>query len=147
MTTKTDEQERAKFEKAMRMGGYKNFHLIDDSFKDPEIDAAWLGWKLHALQKQPISVDALAQEIRRVDGQHTLGAGALAEALMPFIQNALQSQDREDAADPLQGAADWLSKATPNMQAVQLAGLLLIGFNRAERLLAHARRRIEGEGK
>ena len=38
---------------------------------------------------QPVStapdVDALAQEIRRVDGQHKLGAGALAEALMPFL--------------------------------------------------------------
>lgn len=32
-----------------------------------------------------LSVDALAQEIRRVDGSHSLGAGALAEALMPFL--------------------------------------------------------------
>jgi hypothetical protein len=32
-----------------------------------------------------VSVDALAQEIRRVDGRHTLGAGALAEALLPFL--------------------------------------------------------------
>jgi hypothetical protein len=31
-------------------------------------------------------VDALAQEIRRVDGAHKLGAGALAEALMPFLR-------------------------------------------------------------
>ena len=30
-------------------------------------------------------VDALAQEIRRVDGNHKLGAGTLAEALMPFL--------------------------------------------------------------
>jgi len=30
-------------------------------------------------------VDDLAQEIRRVDGNHSLGAGALAEALMPFL--------------------------------------------------------------
>jgi hypothetical protein len=30
-------------------------------------------------------VDALAQEIRRVDGSNSLGAGALAEALMPFV--------------------------------------------------------------
>ena len=36
-----------------------------------------------------ITVDDLAQEIRRVDGGHTLGAGALAEALMPFIRSAL----------------------------------------------------------
>ena len=32
-----------------------------------------------------LAVDALAQEIRRVDGNYSLGAGALAEALMPFL--------------------------------------------------------------
>lgn len=32
-----------------------------------------------------LHVDALAQEIRRVDGRHNMGAGALAEALMPFL--------------------------------------------------------------
>lgn len=31
------------------------------------------------------TVDDLAQEIRRVDGNHALGAGALAEALLPFV--------------------------------------------------------------
>ena len=33
-----------------------------------------------------LDVDALAAEIRRVDGSNSLGAGALAEALMPFIK-------------------------------------------------------------
>lgn len=33
-----------------------------------------------------LDIDALAQEIRRVDGNHDLGAGALAEALMPFLK-------------------------------------------------------------
>jgi len=32
-----------------------------------------------------MTVDELAQEIRRVDGDNILGAGALAEALMPFF--------------------------------------------------------------
>lgn len=41
-----------------------------------------------------ITVDALAQEIRRVDGNHSLGAGALAEALMPFLTAALSDQER-----------------------------------------------------
>jgi gas vesicle protein len=36
-----------------------------------------------------VTVDGLAAEIRRVDGNHSLGAGALAEALMPFILAAL----------------------------------------------------------
>lgn len=35
-----------------------------------------------------MDVDDLAQEIRRVDGNNSLGAGALAEALMPFIERA-----------------------------------------------------------
>lgn len=38
-----------------------------------------------------ITVDDLAQEIRRVDGDHSLGAGALAEALMPFLSAQAQS--------------------------------------------------------
>ena len=32
-----------------------------------------------------IAIDRLAQEIRRVDGSNSLGAAALAEALMPFV--------------------------------------------------------------
>lgn len=41
-----------------------------------------------------ITVDTLAQEIRRVDGNHSLGAGALAEALMPFLA-ALAAQTQQ----------------------------------------------------
>jgi hypothetical protein len=37
-------------------------------------------------------VDELAQEIRRVDGSHSMGAGALAEALIPFIERAAKRQ-------------------------------------------------------
>lgn len=40
---------------------------------------------LPGTRKPEPDVDALAQEIRRVDGSHSLGAGALAEALMPFL--------------------------------------------------------------
>lgn len=35
-----------------------------------------------------MTIDELANEIRRVDGNHSLGAGALAEALMPFLLSA-----------------------------------------------------------
>lgn len=38
-----------------------------------------------------LTIDALAQEIRRVDGKHSLGAGALAEAILPFIARAIAS--------------------------------------------------------
>lgn len=45
----------------------------------------------------PSLTDALAQEIRRVDGAHKLGAGGLAEALMPFIE-AVRAEERAKAA-------------------------------------------------
>lgn len=38
-------------------------------------------------------VDALANEIRRLNGNNDMGAGALAEALMPFIQRQLPAQE------------------------------------------------------
>lgn len=41
---------------------------------------------------QLIDVDALANEIRRVDGNHSLGAGALAEALLPFLTSAISKE-------------------------------------------------------
>ncbi|MBY3155229.1 hypothetical protein HFO56_23180 [Rhizobium laguerreae] len=44
---------------------------------------------LAAPPKPPLTVDDLAQEIRRVGGNHSLGAGALAEALMPFLRKSV----------------------------------------------------------
>lgn len=41
-----------------------------------------------------VDIDALAQEIRRVDGSHRLGAGQLAEALAPYL-SALTAAPRE----------------------------------------------------
>lgn len=41
-----------------------------------------------------MTVDDLAQEIRRVDGNNSLGAGALAEALMPFIVSIAEEAAR-----------------------------------------------------
>lgn len=47
------------------------------------------GWRMSDNAPTPelvaLLADELAQEIRRVNGSHTLGAGALAEALAPFI--------------------------------------------------------------
>lgn len=39
----------------------------------------------------PLDVDRLAQHIRFVDGEHKLGAGALAESLLPFIESELRT--------------------------------------------------------
>lgn len=52
-----------------------------------------------------LDVDALAQETRRVDGNHDLGAGALAEALMPFLSAHAAHPDayRQGA----EGRDDW----------------------------------------
>lgn len=43
-----------------------------------------------------VPVDDLAQEIRRVDGNHDLGAGALAEALLPFLSRFTAAHAREE---------------------------------------------------
>lgn len=41
-----------------------------------------------------LDVDALAQEIRRVDGSNSLGAGALAEELIPFIVSRISARQQ-----------------------------------------------------
>ncbi|MCZ7862667.1 hypothetical protein O9X98_14930 [Agrobacterium salinitolerans] len=43
--------------------------------------------------KPALDVDTLSQEIRRVDGNHSLGAGALAEALIPFLRTVDTSKE------------------------------------------------------
>jgi hypothetical protein len=72
--------------------------------------------------QQPI--DDLAQAIRLVDGSHTLGAGALAEALMPFI---LARFGTLPAAEPSQsgsaGEAELLDEA---------AGIAMGGWHSVE---------------
>ena len=40
----------------------------------------------------------------------------------------------EDAADPLQGAANWLAEAHGQFSPIMLAGCLMIGYTRAKRL-------------
>jgi len=50
-------------------------------------------------ERAPLDVDLLAQEIRRVDGSHSLGAAQLAEALLPFLRASVVS-----ALSPYQSA-------------------------------------------
>jgi hypothetical protein len=59
-----------------------------------------------------LDVDALAQEIRRVDGNNSLGAGALAEALMPFLSalpasESLSAQSAQPQAGEPVGAFEY----------------------------------------
>lgn len=61
-----------------------------------------------------LTVDDLAQEIRRVDGNHSLGAGALAEALMPFFNaygDAKAEHARSSAMEEAATACDRLTTA------------------------------------
>lgn len=53
-----------------------------------------------------MQVDDLAQEIRRVDGNHSLGAGALAKALMPFITAYLSARSAADIGALVAGITD-----------------------------------------
>lgn len=54
----------------------------------------------------PLTIDTLAQEIRRVDGNHSLGAGALAEAILPFITRATASLASDATPAPTSGSED-----------------------------------------
>lgn len=56
----------------------------------------------------------------------------IAAAPTPAAQAADSVQ--EDAADPLQGAANWLAEAHGQFSPVVLSGCLMIGYNRAKRL-------------
>ena len=46
-----------------------------------------------------IDIDSLANEIRRVDGNHELGAGALAERIATFINSAAAAHYASAIAD------------------------------------------------
>ena len=56
------------------------------------------------------------------------------------------AQDLEDAGDPLQGAVKWLLQALPGklQYTHEIAARLMIGYNRAERLVDAARAKVSG---
>lgn len=61
-----------------------------EGFSDEEDAANAWNYRVAPSPVMPESLDAelrLAAEIRRVDGNHSLGAAALAEALMPFLRS------------------------------------------------------------
>jgi hypothetical protein len=85
--------------------------MLDDEFSDCDHERAnavmeRINNAISAPQPAPSDVEALdadelAQEIRRVDGNHGMGAGALAEALMPFLARRLRHPIRD--ADGVEG--------------------------------------------
>lgn len=56
-----------------------------------------------------MKVDDLAQEIRRVDGDNKLGAGALAEAILPFVDKHLPGISLDGPHKPDQHRV-WLAR-------------------------------------
>lgn len=96
----TVEDERQAFEAWAKERGYQSDELarcklgiVSPEYFNLNTENAWKAWQARARIKAPaagdaLDVDTLANEIRRVDGNHTMGAGALAEALMPLIQKA-----------------------------------------------------------
>lgn len=60
----------------------------------------------------PLTVDGLANEIRRVDGSNSLGAGALAEAVMPYISARREADLRSmrERVSAMQEAGDAMAK-------------------------------------
>lgn len=77
-------------------------------------------------------VDDLAQEIRRVDGNHSLGAGALAEALLPFLSERLASAPAPSslAGGEAESRAldwmEWVAQGALDTDDVQLSGAEII---------------------
>ncbi|WP_313398117.1 hypothetical protein [Stenotrophomonas sp.] len=78
--------------------------------KDHE-DAGRIIGELHAASMSTpaapgFDVDALAQEIRRVDGGHSLGAGALAELLVDWMSRQVIDASPKGGSDAID-AARW----------------------------------------
>lgn len=65
--------------------------------------------------------------------ERLFGFGYAIEAEVRKSDEALIRQ-LVDAADPLQGAANWLAEAHGQFSPVVLSGCLMIGYNRAKRL-------------
>lgn len=61
---------------------------------------------------------------------------AFAQAIEAEVRKSDEALIRQlvDAADPLQGAANWLAEAHGQFSPVVLSGCLMIGYNRAKRL-------------
>lgn len=141
MTTKTDgEHELADFE-AWATDQY-NLNRTDGAYTSLITRLVWEAYQAGraALQSQDLTVDALAQEIRRANGNHTLGAGALAEALMPFLQSTRQSQDAE--------RLDWLLRHLPGDAIRYCVGVIAdtADIDEFREAIDHARR-VEGDGE
>ncbi|MEJ6668223.1 MAG: hypothetical protein QNL48_11505, partial [Alcaligenes aquatilis] len=126
--------------------GWLNATCTYDDLNNPEIELAKDAWQARA---------ALAQQDAMLDSRiaadmavivETLDEGEWAEHIAKtdlgqrLERHITQLVGKQQDADPLQGAADWLVKDCGVSDLVELAGRLSIGYNRASRLVDAARK-------
>lgn len=90
-----------------------------------------------------LSLDALAQLIRHVDGNHSLGAGALAEAIWPFVQRRESSLRWPSVMHPAHAAAldsarAWATSLEQELAETQRRCTALIHLWTTSGSMAHA---------
>lgn len=110
----------------------------------------WESARWESIRAKPAhpSADTLYLLRRLLSNQHTLTGSEFRAELGKIVEDAhaitppAQAADSvlEDAADPLQGAANRLVKAHSGLATSTLAGKLSIGYNRAKRLHDAARK-------
>lgn len=136
----------------LRITGCINRHLATALVQGRVLDAAReIAGFLPATQPQPSGnagefppipdalADALADALSNLEHdnyERSYSGSKNRESDAALIRAALAQQD----ADPLQGAAEWLLKAVHDCEARDLQHRLLIGHNRATRLIDAARK-------
>lgn len=86
-----------------------------------------------ALENQHARITDLESQLaQRFDAADV--ATAAAQGFRDGVASVSAGSEPEDAADPLQGAANWLAEAHGQFSPVVLSGCLMIGYNRAKRL-------------
>lgn len=73
-------------------------------------------------------VDMLANEIHSVDGAHSLGAGALAEKLMPFLRLQMSLAEVEAREKALREAAEIASNTITNHAEAEYVGNAILAL-------------------
>lgn len=132
-------------------GPARNLHLETAAALRAPAAGAVAGWlpvhfNGHGFYGAPLKTEAEAnqyiEQVHKWSDNVTLIARPFAwvdAAPTPAAQG-----DAEDAADPLQGAANWLAQAHGQFGTAVLQGCLMIGYNRAKRLHDAALAQKEG---